>query len=124
MITDKSKLLIESIDLLESIIKKDIEDLKSGNSDNLITRNEQKQTLVNKIQQTKHDLDNSLMALYNNGNDIEPYRSLIDNVEHKLHQLNKTNNELAYILLPLKDMYDNIIGDFFKENQSSINYSA
>jgi hypothetical protein len=124
MINTYSKDIINNIDLLISLIDLDITELKTGNSDNMIERNNQKQKLVNDIKYTKTEIDTYIIQQIQQGNNVEQYRSIIDTIESKLQILNKTNSKLAYIILPLKDMYDGIINDFFKDNQSSISYSA
>ena len=52
MIQSLSIQIINNITQLISLIKQDIEELKSGNSENMIDRNSQKQILVNDIQYT------------------------------------------------------------------------
>lgn len=124
MINSSAIQIINDIGLLINLIQNDIEDLNSGDSDEMILRDEQKQLLVDQIRQTKNIMDQEILKCSNSGEDIEKYRPTIDGVESKLHDLNRKNSELAYILLPLKDMYDGIIEEFFKQNLSSVDFSA
>ncbi len=116
--------IIELIDKLIELINKDIEELGSANSDNLMKRNEQKQVLVNDIKIMKNNLDSALKECVKSGNNIEQFRDIVNMVESKLEELKQRNNQLAYIMLPLKEMYDNIIKDLLHNDNMAVNFSA
>lgn len=124
MVESSVNQIIKSIDSMIALIKDDISDLKSGDSVNVLKRDDTKKVLVEEISSGKSKLDKELLEIVKSGADIEPYRAYIDTVESKLKELHKTNSDLAYILLPLKEMYDGIVEDFFRENHSAVDLSV
>jgi hypothetical protein len=123
MIEQNAQKIINQIDKVIILTKEDIYDLKHGDFNNIMKRNSEKQILVDNIKNMKKILDSDIITKAQNGANVEIYRSTINDVEKKLNNLNDVNGQLAQILLPLKDMYNSIINDFFKENQSTINVS-
>jgi cellulose biosynthesis protein BcsQ len=124
MIENDINNILVDIRSLVLLIDQDINDLKTGGSKEVLSRNKLKQELINNIINYKKNIDIQLKNEYKLFNNIDKYKDNINNIEIELSYLNQKNNELAYILLPLKDLYDNIIQDFFHQNNSTVNYSV
>ena len=64
----------------------------------------------------KEELNDQLAAEYQEGKDISIYRESVDELEIDLRQLYETNGKLAAIVLPVKEMYKEIIEDITEKN--------
>lgn len=101
--------LIESIEL-------DIEDVKKANHESLVERNDIKLELMDKLTIFKQQLNEELSSEYKNGVDISIYKENIDKLEDKLKELYYANGKLASIILPVKEMYKEIIDEITTNN--------
>ena len=105
---------------LKKSILLDIEDVKKAKHESLLTRNEQKLILMDKLTQLKQKLNEDLSLEYKDGKDISVYKAGIDDLEAGLKGLYELNGKLASIVLPVKEMYKDIINDITKKNGGSL----
>ena len=105
---------------LQNAIILDIEDVKKANHDGLIERNEVKLELMDNLTTLKKSLNEELSKEYQSGVDISKYKDNIDELEGELKKLYKLNGKLASIVLPVKEMYKEIIDDIKSVNGGSI----
>ncbi len=105
---------------LNMAINDDIEDVKQANHESLINRNEIKLDLMDSLTVLKQSLNEELAQEYKAGVDISVYKNGIDELEIKLRDLYTANGKLASIVLPVKEMYREIIEDITKQNGGSI----
>ncbi len=116
MIENIVKQMIELIDTLKADINLDIEDIKKAEHEKLLNRNDIKLEKMEKINSLKEELNNSLVQLVQSGANVEEYKDMIDNLELNLTQLFELNGRLASIVLPVKEMYREIIEDITQAN--------
>jgi len=105
--------------LKESILL-DIEDVKKANHESLVTRNDIKMTSMESLTKLKQQLNEELAQEYKDGKDITIYKESIDNLEFELKELYKLNGKLASIVLPVKEMYKEIIEEITQRNGGSL----
>ena len=105
--------------LLKAVID-DIEDVKKANHESLVDRNDIKLTLMDDLTSLKQSLNSELASEYKSGVDISIYKNSIDELEVKLKELYFENGRLASIVLPVKEMYKDIIDDITKQNGGSL----
>jgi len=105
--------------LKESILM-DIEDVRKANHESLVTRNAEKLTFMDSLSELKQKLNNELSDEYQKGNDISVYKTSIDELEIKLRELYDLNGQLASIVLPVKEMYKEIIDEITEQNGGSL----
>jgi len=106
-------------ELKESILL-DINDVKKANHESLVTRNDIKLTLMENLTELKQKLNTELAQEYKDGKDISIYKDGIDELELKLRELYELNGKLASIVLPVKEMYKEIINDITEQNGGSL----
>jgi len=105
---------------LNNSIKLDIEDVKKANHESLVQRNEIKLKLMDKLSSLKKELNVQLSNEYSNGIDISIYRDSVDELEKGLKELYKINGKLASIVLPVKEMYKDIIDEITMKNGGTL----
>jgi len=105
---------------LKNSIVLDINDVKKANHESLVTRNSVKLTLMDSLSELKQKLNSELADEYKKGNDISIYKDSIDELEVKLRELYELNGKLASIVLPVKEMYKDIIDEITKKNGGSL----
>ena len=98
----------------------DIEDVKKANHEKLIERNEIKIIKMEQLAQLKIDLNINLKEEFQSGVDIKIYKDSIDNIELKLKELYFLNGKLGSIILPVKEMYKEIIDEITYMNGGSL----
>lgn len=98
----------------------DIEDVKKANHEKLIERNEIKIIKMEQLAQFKIDLNINLKEEFQSGVDIKIYKDGIDNIELKLKELYFLNGKLGSIILPVKEMYKEIIDEITYMNGGSL----
>lgn len=116
IIEEMTRLVFEMKDL----INKDIEDIKAARHEKLLDRNDDKQTSMEKIIELKEDLNRELVKKMNEGIDINIYREAVDELENNLQELQKLNAKLAFIVLPIKQMYKDIVDDLTQNSGGNI----
>ena len=106
-------------ELMKSI-ELDIVDVKKANHESLVTRNDVKNTLMENLSELKKKLNAELAEEYKKGNDISIYKDSVDALEIQLRELYDLNGKLASIVLPVKEMYKDIIDEITKKNGGSL----
>lgn len=105
---------------LHNSIVLDIEDVKKARHESLLQRNSIKLDLMEKLSQKKQLLNEQLSSEYQKGVDITIYKNSIDQLESQLNELYKANGKLASIVLPVKEMYKEIIDEITTQNGGSL----
>ena len=105
---------------LKNSILLDIDDVKKANHESLVTRNSVKLTLMDSLSELKQKLNAQLSEEYKQGKDISIYKDSIDELEAQLRELYELNGKLASIVLPVKEMYKDIIEEITKKNGGSL----
>lgn len=106
-------------ELKESILL-DIHDVKKANHESLVKRNVLKLNLMDSLASLKKQLNEELTVEYKNGSDISIYKQSIDELENELRNLYTLNGKLAAIVLPVKEMYKDIIDEISQNNGGSL----
>ena len=106
-------------ELKQSIVL-DIEDVKQANHASLLERNNLKVDLMEKLSANKQELNKKLAEAYKKGEDISVYKAAVDELETQLKELYELNGKLASIVLPVKEMYKDIIDEITKQNGGSL----
>ena len=105
---------------LQNDILLDIEDVRKANHEQLLDRNDIKLEKMEKIASLKEKLNTHLVQAVQSGEDVDQYRDDVDNLEKTLLELSKLNAKLAAIVLPVKEMYKDIIDDIARNNGGSL----
>ena len=105
---------------LQNSILLDIEDVKKARHESLVQRNEVKLSLMDKLSELKQKLNEELSSEYQKGVDITIYKGSIDELEGQLGDLYRSNGKLASIVLPVKEMYKEIIDELTSQNGGSL----
>ena len=105
---------------LQHAILLDIEDVKKARHEALIQRNEVKLALMEKLAEKKQSLNEELSCEYQKGVDITVYKNSIDQLEEDLGELYRANGKLASIVLPVKEMYREIIEELTAQNGGAL----
>lgn len=105
---------------LQESIKKDIEDVKDAKHEDLLQRNDEKHYLIDEITQLKATLNQELIDKMNDGVDVNIYREKVDKLEVELRELYELNKKLASIVLPVQQMYKDLVDEVTAANGGSI----
>jgi len=105
---------------LKKAIILDIEDVKKANHERLVARNEIKADLMDTLTKMKQVLNEELSSAYKNGDDISVFKTGVDELETNLRELYTLNGKLASIVLPVKEMYKEIIEEITEQNGGSL----
>lgn len=105
---------------LKNAILLDIEDVKNANHSNLLERNSLKQDWMISISNQKSELNQALANAINAGEDVNIYRDKFNYLEENLRELYELNGKLASIVLPVKEMYKEIVEEITQKNGGSI----
>lgn len=95
-------------DLKKSILE-DIEDIKQAKHEDLLKRNDEKHLLIDEISQLKIELNRELVIQMEQGVDVNIFRPKVDELEEELKDLYKLNKKLASIVLPVQQMYKDLV---------------
>jgi len=120
MINNKVNTMIRQAILLKTAISEDIEDVQNAKHENLLERNDDKLALMTEITASHSELNNLLSQAINDGLDIDQYRDIVDELEVHLRELYELNGRLASIVLPVKQMYKEIIDEITMSNGGSL----
>ena len=105
---------------LKDDINLDISDVRSANHESLLERNSEKLNSMEKLSLYKQKLNEELAKEFHAGIDISIYKDSIDELEVKLKELYYLNGKLASIVLPVRQMYKDIIDDITRANGGSL----
>lgn len=105
---------------LKEAINLDIVDVKSANHESLLERNSVKLDHMEQLSVLKQQLNSELSNEFHSGMDISIYKNSIDELEIQLRDLYHLNGKLASIVLPVKEMYKDIIDEITAINGGSL----
>ena len=120
MIPQHIDAMIQLSEQLKNAINQDIEDVKKANHEKLLERNAFKLELMTNINNAQEELNQLLMKEMQNGVDVNIYRDQVDMLEITLKELYELNGKLANIVLPVKEMYKQIIDEITRANGGSL----
>jgi len=112
--------MMDIIAQLHQSVLDDIEDVRNANHESLLDRNDIKLTNMENLAQYKIDLNNLLVQAVQNGDDVDQYRQKVDDLEKALLELSVINSKLGSIVLPVKEMYKEIIDDISRANGGTL----
>lgn len=112
--------LYETTKKLQNAILQDIVDVRAANHEALVERNDIKLEDMEKLTTLKSKLNEELSKSYTDGEDISIYKDAIDKLELELRELYRLNGKLGSIVLPVKEMYKEIIDEITKVNGGSL----
>ena len=108
------------IDSLKKSINEDIADIKEAKHENLLMRNDAKQALIDEIIFCKSELNKELVKEIQKGVDVNIFRPKVDALEKNLKDLYELNIRLSAIVLPLQDMFKELVEEFSGVNGGRI----
>lgn len=108
--------MLASIQQMQDYIAQDIEDIKKAKNEELLTRNSQKEELIEKITSYKQELNDEIVKQMQDGVDVNIYRQKVDNLEEHLRKLYDSNRKLALIVQPIQQMYKDIVDEITELN--------
>ena len=120
MIDDIIDSMLYTAQKLKNAILLDIEDVKNANHSNLLERNSLKQEWMILISNQKSELNQALANAINAGEDVNIYRDKFNYLEENLRELYELNGKLASIVLPVKEMYREIVEEITQNNGGSM----
>jgi hypothetical protein len=101
----------ELINKLKISINQDILDIKEAKHEELLTRNDEKHHMIDEIMNLKTKLNQELMSIIQKGEDVNIYRTSVDSLEAELKDLYELNKRLASIVLPVQQMYKDLVSE-------------
>ena len=116
IISDISNLVNE----LKTSINQDILDIKEAKHEGLLTRNDEKHHMIDEIMNLKVELNKELMAKIQEGEDVNIYRQSVDALELQLKELYELNKKLASIVLPVQQLYKDLVSEITTANGGQI----
>ncbi|BAK74256.1 MAG: hypothetical protein AB7S49_00905 [Arcobacter sp.] len=106
-------------DLKESITQ-DIKDIKLAKHEELLKRNDKKHIMIDEITNLKAQLNQELIKKIQEGVDVNIYRNSVDLLEIQLKELYELNRKLASIVLPVQQMYKDLVSEISTANGGRI----
>ena len=76
--------------------------------------------MIDEIMNLKIQLNKELMAKIQEGEDVNIYRQSVDSLEIQLKELYELNKKLASIVLPVQQMYKELVSDITAANGGQI----
>lgn len=120
MIENTIKNMSELITKLKDSISLDIEDIKAAKHEELLKRNDEKHIMIDNITLLKAQLNNELISKIQVGVDVNIYRASVDLLEIQLKELYELNRKLASIVLPVQQMYKELVAEISAANGGKI----
>jgi cob(I)alamin adenosyltransferase len=118
-----SKIVNDISDLvneLKTSINQDILDIKEAKHEELLKRNDEKHHMIDEIMNLKMQLNKELMLKIQEGEDVNIYRQSVDFLESQLKELYELNKKLASIVLPVQQMYKDLVSEIASANGGQI----
>ena len=112
IIENMSNLIVK----LKNSITQDIEDIKQAKHEELLKRNDEKHIIIDEITSLKSSLNKELMLKIQEGVDVNIYRQSVDLLEIELKELYELNKKLASIVLPVQQMYKDLVSEISAAN--------
>lgn len=120
MINEIIQRMSELVKNLQNSIELDIEDIKKAKHEALLSRNDEKHHMINEITELKAKLNQELVTKMQEGVDVNMYRENVDSLEEELKSLYELNKKLASIVLPVQQMYKELVEDITAVNGGNI----
>ena len=105
---------------LKESINQDIIDIKAAKHEELFKRNDRKHILIEEITNLKVQLNQELVKKIQEGVDVNIYRANVDFLEIQLKELYELNKKLASIVLPVQQMYKELVSEITAANGGRI----
>jgi protein subunit release factor A len=105
---------------LKVSINQDILDIKAAKHEELLQRNDEKHFMIDEIMRLKIELNKELMSVIQKGEDVDIYRQSVDELEVQLKELYELNKKLASIVLPVQQMYKDLVSEITAVNGGQI----
>ena len=105
---------------LKNSITQDIEDIKAAKHEELLKRNDEKHLMIDEITSLKSELNKELISKIQEGVDVNIYRQSVDSLEIELKELYELNKKLASIVLPVQQMYKDLVSEITAANGGKI----
>ena len=102
------------------LLQQDIEDIKASKHEELFGRNDRKNSIINEIMNQKVELNKELSKLIQNNFDVNIYRDKVNELEEGLRTLYELNKKLANIVLPIKQMYKELLDEISEQSGGQI----
>ncbi|RXJ87925.1 hypothetical protein [Arcobacter sp. CECT 8985] len=112
--------MLQLTKLMQELLLLDIEDIKNAKHEKLLDRNDKKEETIVEITDLKSELNEKFIELMQNDGDVNKYKQQVDYLEEELRNLYKLNKQLASIVLPVQQMYKEIVDEIAKENGGNI----
>lgn len=116
IVNNMQQLILE----LKNAINQDIEDIKASKHEELFGRNDRKNSIINEIMNQKVELNKELSTLIQNNFDVNIYRDKVNELEEGLRTLYELNKKLANIVLPIKQMYKELLDEISEQSGGQI----
>ena len=110
----------ELVNKLKTSINQDILDIKDAKHEELLTRNDEKHYMIDEIMSLKKQLNEELMLIIQKGKDVNIHRKSVDSLENELKELYELNKRLASIVLPVQQMYKDLVSEIANANGGNI----
>ena len=120
MIENIVKDMSDLVDQLKSSINQDILDIKEAKHEELLKRNDEKHIMIDEITLLKTKLNEELVSKIQEGVDVNIYRASVDLLEVELKELYELNKKLASIVLPVQQMYKDLVSEITAANGGKI----
>jgi hypothetical protein len=120
MVEKITKEMSALVNKLKDSINQDILDIKEAKHEELLKRNDEKHFMIDEIMRLKVELNKELMSKIQEGADINIYREGVDLLENQLKELYELNKKLASIVLPVQQMYKDLVSEITAVNGGQI----
>ncbi len=120
MIENIIKDMTNLVNKMQKYLEQDIEDVKLAKHEELLTRNDKKHFIIDKISSYKQQLNQEIVSQMQSGIDVNIYREQVDNLENELRKLYELNRKLALIVEPIQQMYKDIVNDLTDKNGGNL----
>jgi predicted nucleic acid-binding Zn-ribbon protein len=120
MIDEIIQRMSELVKNLQKSIELDIEDIKNAKHESLLSRNDEKHSMINEITELKAKLNQELITKIQEGVDVNIYREKVDFLEVELKNLYDLNKRLASVVLPVQQMYKELVEEITAANGGNI----
>jgi hypothetical protein len=120
MIESIIKNMSEFVGKLKDSINQDILDIKDAKHEELLKRNDEKHLMIDEITRLKAELNKELIKKIQKGEDVNIFRNSVDSLEIELKELYELNKKLASIVLPVQQMYKELVSEIGAANGGRI----
>jgi hypothetical protein len=120
MIDETIQRMSELVRNLQNSIELDMEDVKNAKHESLLNRNDEKHNMISEITELKAKLNQELISKMQEGVDVNIYREKVDSLEVELKSLYDLNKKLASIVLPVQQMYKELVEEITVANGGNI----